>query len=541
MVRSVTGVITLVLATAVLASTAWAQRRGAPHHLQDEAWPFVTSERCIACHSGITTQSGEDVSVGFNWRASMMANSARDPYWQAGVRREIMDHPRAQAAIEDKCSICHMPMTRFRAAAAGESGAVFTNLDNANPNAADGASCTVCHQILPDNFGQPESFTGGFHLDTSRPLGEREIYGPFEVDIGLMTLMRSASRLVPVRGDHIQRSELCATCHTLFTHALNDEGEEVGELAEQVPYLEWKHSAYRDLRSCQDCHMPVLPDSTPIASVLGEPRPGFSQHVFRGGNAFMLGMLNRHRGKQNVVALPVELDASIRRTLEHLGSSTSLLALQLLEISQSQLQLDVVIVNLAGHKFPTAYPSRRAWIQLTVRDARGALVFESGAVRPDGSIVGNDNDADPLRFEPHYKTIDRADQVQIYEPVMVDWQDRVTTGLLYGVRYIKDNRLLPSGFDKTTADDDVAVQGRAVEDPDFKAAGDRVRYLIDVEDRDGPFTVTAQLWYQTIGYRWAQNLAEYESAETDRFVEYYNSASGSSAVLIASDSAEVGS
>ena len=30
----------------------------------------------------------------------MMANSAKDPYWQAGVRREVMDHPQAQAAIE---------------------------------------------------------------------------------------------------------------------------------------------------------------------------------------------------------------------------------------------------------------------------------------------------------------------------------------------------------------------------------------------------------------------------------------------------------
>ena len=31
----------------------------------------------------------------------------------------------------------------------------------------------------------------------------------------------------------------------------------------------------------------------------------------------------------------------------------------------------------------------------------------------------------------------------------------------------------------------------------------------------------AELLYQSIGYRWAQNLRRYESEETARFLEYY--------------------
>ena len=54
---------------------------------------FLTSHDCCACHNGLTTPTGEDVSIGVSWRASMMANSSRDPYWQAAVRREIIDHP----------------------------------------------------------------------------------------------------------------------------------------------------------------------------------------------------------------------------------------------------------------------------------------------------------------------------------------------------------------------------------------------------------------------------------------------------------------
>jgi hypothetical protein len=74
---------------------------------------FQTSDRCLACHNSLVNVAGQDVSIGFHWRASIMANSSRDPYWQASARREVIDHPEAQAEIEDECSVCHMPITRY--------------------------------------------------------------------------------------------------------------------------------------------------------------------------------------------------------------------------------------------------------------------------------------------------------------------------------------------------------------------------------------------------------------------------------------------
>src|SRR5579875_2177495 len=53
---------------------------------------FLTGAHCIACHSQVHAKSGEDISIVFQWRASVMANSARDPYWQASIRRETIDH-----------------------------------------------------------------------------------------------------------------------------------------------------------------------------------------------------------------------------------------------------------------------------------------------------------------------------------------------------------------------------------------------------------------------------------------------------------------
>jgi hypothetical protein len=502
---------------------------------------FETADRCMACHNGVALTSGEDVSIGFDWRASMMANAARDPYWQAAVRREVTDHPQAREAIEDKCSTCHMPMARYEAHLGGGVGEVFANLPIGSVDgrsaglAADGVSCSACHQIQSDGLGDPSTFTGGFSVDEATPWGERSMLGPFETDRGRAAIMQSATGFIPREAPHIQSSELCASCHTLYTHPMDDEGNVVGELPEQVPYLEWLESDFAgpDGRSCQSCHMPVIEEPVPVTGVLGQPRDSVNRHVFRGGNFFMLGMLNRHRNELGVTALPQELDAAVRRTVEHLQTQSATVAVEPVSMEGGTLEVDVAVENLGGHKLPTAYPSRRTWLHVQVLDRDGALLWESGALEPSGAIVGNDADADGSRFEPHYDVVETPDQVQIYEPVMVDWEGRVTTGLLYGARYVKDNRLLPRGFEKGASHADVAVHGAAVDDADFVGGSDRVRYRVRVPEGASGFEVVAELRYQPIGYRWARNLGGYDAAETQRFVTWYDEMSEGSAVTLA--------
>ena len=271
----------------------------------------------------------------------------------------------------------------------------------------------------------------------------------------------------------------------------------------------------------------------PVASVLGRPHDNVSRHVFRGGNFLMPRVFNRHRIELNVAALPGSLAAVERETLGHLAANTARVKIGEPVLSAGRLDVEVAVRNLAGHKLPTAYPSRRAWLMVTVRDRAGKTVFSSGALNEDGSIAGNDNDADGSRYEPHYREVTQPDQVQIYESVMADRRGEVTTGLLSAVRYIKDNRLLPAGFDKATAEKDIAVQGAAAEDPDFKDGGDTVRYSVPVDRDNGPFTVDVSLWYQPIGFRWAHNLSQQDAAEIKRFVSYYSSMSEGSAVILA--------
>jgi hypothetical protein len=117
---------------------------------------------------------------------------------------------------------------------------------------------------------------------------------------------------------------------------------------------------------------------------------------------------------------------------------------------------------------------------------------------------------------------------------MKDQAGNVTTGLLSAVGYLKDNRVLPHGFKKDTSEKDIAVFGEAASDAGFTGAGSHVRYSVSLGDARGPFEVTAKLWYQPIGYRWANNLKPYgNAAEPRRFTTYYDSMGPSTAVILA--------
>ena len=58
-------------------------------------------------------------------------------------------------------------------------------------------------------------------------------------------------------------------------------------------------------------------------------------------------------------------------------------------------------------------------------------------------------------------------------------------------RWVKDNGLLPGGFDQNRADERVRVHGSAESDASFNAGGDGVRFRVGVSPSAGPFTVTA--------------------------------------------------
>ena len=495
----------------------------------DFSGPFV----CANCHANLTDAGGHDVTMSTQWRASTMANAARDPLWQAKVSAEIARHPELQAEIEATCSRCHMPMAYTQALVKGQTPAIFGENGFLNPAhplhhaAMDGVTCTLCHQIQPDGLGTPASFSGHFAIETSTTPPQRTLFGPYPDPDGMgAMIMRQGSAYNPRQGQHLTGSALCATCHTLFTnHALAANGD--NGFPEQVPYLEWLHSSYGDGqgqdRQCQDCHMPVAQGAVAIYPGWPQHEP-FYQHHFVGGNLFMLKILQAHVGELGLTASTADFEAAIERTRAQLQEQTAEITIPAFVQDQNLLRATVRVANQSGHKFPTSYPARRAWLHLTASDAEGRVFFESGRPLSDGGIVANDADLDPTSFEPHYTRILAPTQVQIYEAIMADAAGNPTFTLLDAAAYAKDNRLLPAGFDKTTALPAIAVIGGAATDADFTGGADEVIYEIDAAGRPGPYQLKVELLYQSLMAGFVQDLRLSNTPQVERFGRYFDQA-----------------
>jgi len=278
--------------------------------------------------------------------------------------------------------------------------------------------------------------------------------------------------------------------------------------------------------------MPGVGEPAPVASLGSPPHDGVRVHSFTGANFFLQEMLNAHHDELAVTAAPAALANAAAETRAYLQAKAAKLTVSKASPASGQLAFLVTVQNLSGHKLPTAYPSRRAWLHVAVTDSSGKIVFESGKLNADGSISGNLNDEDATRYSPHYATITKADEVQIFEPILGDSEGHVTTALLSATQYLKDNRILPAGFDKQSASPDIAVRGKAASDAAFVAGSATTLYEIPIAGA-GHYQIKAELLYQPVGFRWAHNLAPYKAAETQSFVSYYEAAAGKSAITLA--------
>lgn len=498
---------------------------------------FSGSGNCAVCHepdapnsSALLNSNGDDISPVTLWRSTMMANSARDPFWQAKVSAEVTAHPEYKEFIEDKCITCHSPIGSTEAHFSGQENYSLLEMQQ-DPLALDGVSCTACHQIKEENMGMPESWSGNYLIEN-----DRIIYGPFENPLANPMIM--SVNYTPQFSSHNLDSELCATCHTLFTPTLDNDGNEVGEIAEQTPYLEWKNSIYAEQNiTCQICHMP---DEPGLVAMSNRPpwlsgRENYAKHIFVGANVFMLNLLKNNSEAIGVTATNEQFDSTIAQTLKLLQQNTANLKASYNFNTEKELEINVSVENLSGHKFPTAYPSRRAWIQLELFDSENQLVFSSGNWNMEtGEIIGL---VDP--YEVHHDVITQEDQVQIYQALMHDVDNNVTYTLLRGAKYIKDNRLPPKGF-KTSGEyyDSTKISGTAEIDPNFnrnlsgEGTGiDSIKYKISDVPESSSYKINIKLLYQSLAPRFAEDLFQYDTPEINTFKSFYDESDKSPVVI----------
>lgn len=504
---------------------------------------FPTTYFCSGCHGydplmhSMVDSMGNDVNVYDDWRSSMMANSAKDPFWRAKVSHELLANPTHSLDLQTKCTSCHAPQGHFTAILRGAQHYTMPEM-LADSVAVQGVSCGACHSISNVNLGK--SFSGQIHYDTNRV-----VYGPYEMPFAAP--MTEFVGIKPVYSPHINDAGLCASCHTLITHSVDLNGNYTGEqFVEQATYHEWLNSAYNTAgdtpQTCQGCHLPRINDKVVISSSYAflQGKSPFGQHTLVGGNTTMLKLMKANKEILEIDAEDQQFDETIAKTFEMLQQKSLDLELELEQVTPDSAYFSVLLKNKAGHKFPSGYPSRRAFVELIVTADNGETLFHSGALQPNYEVVGQGPET-----VPHFNVIRQQNEVQIYELVLGDVNGNFTTLLERSHQALKDNRLPPIGF-KTDhpAYDTTRIYGSALEDPDFNfengkegSGADIVHYHIPVTGYSGFLKVVAKVYYQPLPPKWmAPMLAEY-TPQIAAFETMYNEAD-LAPVMVASDTLE---
>ncbi len=350
---------------------------------------------CVNCHS-----------AGDNLRSTVPAWSALG---SSAGRRPLRDVLTPAAMEGISCAVCHQtigPVHEGR----GYQG---------NPSWVSPVTGAVFRMRPEDGTGTPGIANSGYLLEPSAFLSPALGTG----EGGDPIVHRRASSDT---HRYLQSSEFCGACHDvrLFgtdTIGVRDRGEHFKRL--RNAYSEWKawadteKAAGRKAATCQDCHMSLFPgvcvadgpdgvrgkvDRTGCppgmhfeARAPGErargmvasssPAPkGVSSHFFTSVDLPLAPEFPTAWAKDGALdesGVPLGLEARRAQLLRH----TFRFAMASPSRIGTRLEIPLEIQNVgAGHRVPAGFSQEREiWVELTVKDARGQVVYEVGRITDD--------------------------------------------------------------------------------------------------------------------------------------------------------------
>jgi Flp pilus assembly protein TadD len=338
---------------------------------------FPSAEYCGTCHQEAYAQ----------WRQALHSNSFRTPFYRTSVNLLNRD-PARGIAYARHCDSCHNPIAVLGGGLTEDSKVDRTRSDS------DGLTCTTCHSVQKVN-----STNGNSGLEMGVPavmVDEKGNRIPGEVSFAQI-LRHPERHSKAVMNDLLHTPEFCAACHKAnLPEPLND----YKFIRAFTAYDEWQQSKYSqrnpltfyttDFSSCQGCHMKRAPISLPE---YGAKHGTFVSHRWLAGNT----------------AVPFYYDfyQQLDKTIEFLRSGTFLNVdvFGLRDLSggpmiaplgsapvslkpDSTVEASVVIQNKGiGHSLiPEVRDLYEAWVRLEVKDADGALIYQSGFLQPDGML-----------------------------------------------------------------------------------------------------------------------------------------------------------
>ncbi len=448
--------------------------------------------------------------------------------------------------------------------------------------ARDGVSCATCHHIdLPEKLNFGDTFTGDFRVGDAD-----KIHGPFAAP--QQVPMVHALGITPIERADLGSSKICGSCHSVVLPVFDGNqpwsppGAPQAKIEiEQGTYPEWVFSDFRDggpaAQSCQDCHMsrsypglgplsfriasieeasnmPQVDNRRPRSEIDLKPRSPYGRHTLVGLNVFFNLFAQQF---PDVLGIRVQdpmlgghgvppLTGTFESMIQQADSATAQVSVSDVKLDAGRLAATVKVESRVGHKLPSGVGFRRVFLRFEVLDATGRELWVSGRTSPSGVLVDENgrplagellwkSDCQPMTaaeqqgaLQPHYLAISRQDQAQIYQELVRDPRGHLTTSFLSLADVVKDNRLLPRGWNPSVelarseglgsaklSAEQLAHEvrpklpdgrGGQVDDPWYRpkaegglgGGGDAVIYSVPLADLKGarPASVRATLFYQ---------------------------------------------
>lgn len=352
---------------------------------------FPSAEYCGHCHKESHQQ----------WRESAHSNSNRVPYYLKNVG--LLNDEKG-IEFSRHCEGCHDPIALV-------SGALTQGAAKKRPYDQDGVTCSVCHSIQKGDTRGTGSYVMGVPAvlvdEAGQPITRQVSDGE------ILTHLDRHSKAV--MRDFYKTSEFCASCHkAALPKALNDyKWQRAISL-----YDEWQNSSFAkqsplpfyvkdSVSTCQTCHMQR--ESLKAANYTGKADP--AGKLDPGAKK---GMLASHRwlGANTVIPKLYGFDEQAARVVEFMKNAAfnvDIFGLERGDVPDSAtwaslvaplgtakfnvaagevLTADVVIQNkgIAHSHVPEQRDMYESWVEFTVKDGKGAVMAQSGAVQPNGDL-----------------------------------------------------------------------------------------------------------------------------------------------------------
>jgi len=326
----------------------------------------------MGCHEQIAAE----------WRVSAHRWSAMDPAFQR-VQEEMARQNSPESTRY--CGGCHDPISLF----SGTKN-IFTKDLTGLAGYQEGVSCLVCHSIRKTDL------KGNANYVVSQP--HRYL---FELRDGRAA---RAARDFLIRAYPWQHTadlskrlfktpEYCAACHKQF---IDKEVNNVGWVQLQNQYDNWRKSRWNHpgdatrTIECRECHMPLQDSHDPASGdSLDYNRTAndgkHRSHRFLGANQVMPVLLKLPGGEEQVKLVERWLRGEYEiPEIEKKWTKGPAVAIELdspaeVAAGDKVTVRAVITSNKVGHDFPTGpLDIIQAWVELTVTDPQGTVVFASG-------------------------------------------------------------------------------------------------------------------------------------------------------------------